>query len=158
MIKTKCGVCGVRFSYPESKQAKTAKCPKCSTLIILATTFSPTYERQQPPELPASESKETAELKAELRELKQAVLQSQRDNKVQSKNMIAAVVNVFLPGVGQFIQGRFIEGLIWILFLGLYSMVVGGLTGFNPLIFPIGFIAIWFLCILNAVNYRPKVV
>jgi TM2 domain-containing membrane protein YozV len=67
----------------------------------------------------------------------------------QQSQALAAVANVFMPGLGQLIQGRLIDALAFFL---LYCMAV------VSIVILIGFIAapaVWIWSIVDAANHRP---
>ena len=60
-------------------------------------------------------------------------------------NVIAALCSVFVPGLGQLIQGRLISAL-------LYFLIVGGFYG--TIIFYFIGIIFHVLCVLSAATFR----
>lgn len=69
----------------------------------------------------------------------------------QGGQAIPALANVFLPGLGHLIQGRFFAAIIWLIVnvLAAASMLI--LVGFA--LFPL----VWIWCILDAARYSPRV-
>lgn len=69
---------------------------------------------------------------------------------VQQSQALPALVNLFLPGVGQLIQGRVLAAIAWWVTLtlaGLSLFVVVGVV-LLPLF--------WLLCVIDAAKYKPK--
>lgn len=64
---------------------------------------------------------------------------------MKTSNTLAAIVNIFLPGVGQLVQGRF---------LAFVFFFVATLIGYFLLVIPGILMHIW--CILDSVNYKEK--
>ena len=72
---------------------------------------------------------------------------------VKESQAVAALVAIFLGGIGQLVQGRIAAGLLWIVayILGIISTIVSlGLGGIFL------FIA-WILCIVDAAIYKPGI-
>lgn len=62
---------------------------------------------------------------------------------MNTANALAAIVNLFIPGVGQLIQGRIIAGLFFLL-----------AVPFGYLLFVIPGIIMHIWCVVNAANYK----
>ncbi len=66
-------------------------------------------------------------------------------------NVIAAICNIFIVGLGQLVQGRIMAALLFFLFTyAFYGMAIGL---FIVIFYPVGFILqIW--SIINAARYK----
>lgn len=62
-----------------------------------------------------------------------------------SKGALGAVINIFLPGVGQMVQGRILAGLFFLL------GTIGGL-----LLCAIPGAIVWIVSIVEAASYKEK--
>jgi TM2 domain-containing membrane protein YozV len=68
-------------------------------------------------------------------------------------NVIAALCSLFIPGLGQLVQGRVLWALFWFLLAGL----AGGLTWLITLGFaPFGWLAVGILSCIHAAVYRGR--
>jgi TM2 domain-containing membrane protein YozV len=68
----------------------------------------------------------------------------------QSSQALPALVNFFLPGLGQLIQGRLIAAVVWWVVL-LFSV--------SLIFFAIGIITtpvLYIACIIDAARYKPR--
>lgn len=66
----------------------------------------------------------------------------------QPSQALPALVNVFLPGVGQLIQGRFLACIAWWLAFAVSIALMMAVIGFvtTPIL--------WLACIVDAARYR----
>ncbi len=64
---------------------------------------------------------------------------------MNTSNALAAIVNIFIPGVGQLIQGRLLAGLFFLFatFIGYILLVIPGLI-----------MHVW--AIVDAANHKSK--
>lgn len=69
----------------------------------------------------------------------------------QQSQALPALVNVFLPGVGQLIQGRIMAALCWWVILALSAASLFVFVG--VVLLPL----MWILNIVDAAKYRPPV-
>jgi TM2 domain-containing membrane protein YozV len=68
-------------------------------------------------------------------------------------NVIAALCSLFIPGLGQLVQGR----VLWALFWFLLGCLVGGLTWLLTLGFaPFGWVLIGIFACIHAAVYEPR--
>jgi hypothetical protein len=68
-------------------------------------------------------------------------------------NVIAALCSLFIPGLGQLVQGRLISAVFWLLLAAL----AGGITWLLTLGFaPFGWIVIAICSCIHAAVYRPR--
>ncbi|MDO4568885.1 MAG: hypothetical protein Q4D38_00705 [Planctomycetia bacterium] len=69
-----------------------------------------------------------------------------------SKNILAAVASLIVPGLGQLFQKRFFSAIFWFLLhlgLGIFSL---GVNAAGTLFW----IAAWLICVWNAATYNPE--
>ncbi|MEN1959103.1 hypothetical protein WCE41_02005 [Luteimonas sp. MJ246] len=68
-------------------------------------------------------------------------------------NVIAAICSLFIPGLGQLVQGRVVSAVLWF----VAGCIAGGVTWLLTLtLFPFGwFVVSLFSCISAAVYRRP---
>ncbi|MGY1459573.1 hypothetical protein ACW5F0_13145 [Luteimonas sp. A534] len=68
-------------------------------------------------------------------------------------NVIAAICSLFIPGLGQLVQGRVLSAILWF----VAGCIAGGLTWIITLsLFPFGwFVVSVFSCISAALYRRP---
>lgn len=69
-------------------------------------------------------------------------------NQGRQSQALPALVNVFLPGVGQLIQGRILAWLVWWVVLALSAASMFIVIGF--VLTPI----LWLICIIDAARYK----
>lgn len=62
-----------------------------------------------------------------------------------SKGALGAVINIFLPGVGQMVQGRIGTGIAFLL-LFIVGLFLCGIPGF----------IVWIIAIVEAANYKEQ--
>lgn len=67
-------------------------------------------------------------------------------------NVLAAICNVFIPGLGQLVQGRILAALIFFVAAGISAALILILIGY--VLVPI--VYIW--AIIDAAKYKPPVV
>lgn len=68
-------------------------------------------------------------------------------------NVIAALCSLFVPGLGQLVQGR----VLWALFWFLTAVVVGGITWLVTLtLLPFGWPLVALLACIHAALYSPR--
>lgn len=75
-------------------------------------------------------------------------------NQPRQSQALPALVNIFIPPVGQLIQGRVLAFVGWFLAFVIINVVVAFVTlGFGLLIsIPL----MWLLCIVDAAKYQPR--
>lgn len=68
-----------------------------------------------------------------------------------SSQALPALVNIFLPGVGQLIQGRILAAFLWWLCMIVSSLFIFVFIGIitTPIVY--------FACIVEAAVYKPKI-
>lgn len=166
MNKTKCGACSVSFQYPAKRDGQAVSCPKCAARIVLAPTLST-------PEISPTEA-ELQRLRDEVQQLKQATAQTApasnagpkagqvwkfRENQ-SAMRLIGAILNgICIPGVGHMVQGRILEGIVWlVLILGTASVWQIGLELENMFLSLVGIVtvALWIGSIVGAALYRGR--
>lgn len=68
-------------------------------------------------------------------------------------NVIAALLSLLVPGLGQLVQGRVLWALFWLLF----AAVAGGITWLITLgLAPFGWLAVGILSCVHAAVYRGR--
>lgn len=68
----------------------------------------------------------------------------------QSSQALPALVNIFLPGFGQLMQGRLLAALIWWVLLAAAAVSI--VAGIGLVLLPL----FWMICITDAAVYKPR--
>jgi len=61
------------------------------------------------------------------------------------------IITIFVPGIGQLVQGRIVAGLVWLLLWGLSIALTIVTIGLGLLVY----IPMYILCIIDAATYKP---
>lgn len=68
-------------------------------------------------------------------------------------NVIAAICSLFIPGLGQLVQGRILSAIFWFLF----ACAAFGITWLITLsLLPFGWFVVSILSCISAAVYKPK--
>jgi TM2 domain-containing membrane protein YozV len=68
-------------------------------------------------------------------------------------NVIAAICSLFIPGLGQLVQGRILSALIWFVMACIGFAVTWVIT---LSLLPFGWFVVSILSCINAAVYKPK--
>lgn len=147
-LLARCGKCNAALRFDRNKLGNIANCPKCETVVQLASNICRPFTFARTIAKPDSKIYDENSISSEIKQLRSQIAMQTAQQNHSHNRFFGALLSAIFPGLGQFYQGKTIVGPICIFLTIMFSISIC-FTG------PIGMFllaGLWVCCVLDAID------